>query len=120
MALPDVFIALGSGVGGSILGYLGLRYSARQSANVGQAQIEVDQRKVDQEAFDRFVQRYEQERLSLVHKLDQTMGWLVTSLKYVKELRKDVIHTRPLTPMPEELRAIPVWLLEDDETEGSR
>lgn len=99
MAGPEVvvtWIALGMS---PVFVYLGNRYMAKQSRDAARSTVDVDQRKVDQEAFDSFVSRYEDERRRLTEKLDRTNTWLFAAFAYIGELRHDM-QEAGITPRP--------------------
>lgn len=106
----------------AIVGYAGTKYVARQSRDVGEQEAETNARKVDQEAFDRFVTRYERERDRDQNIITETRRLLRSALRYVNILRGDMRQSiedqRPLQvvrPLPSELRDLP-WDLLDDGT----
>ena len=68
---------------------LGTRFVARQSREVGEQQVEVEQRKVDQEAFDRFVTRYEADRTRQDEELEETR----TELRETRSLFRTALKT---------------------------
>lgn len=98
---------------------LGTRFVARQSREVGEQQVEVEQRKVDQEAFDRFVTRYESDRLRQDEELAETRTELAetrslfrTALKHINLLRGEMRRNDiPLPGLPHELESVPWGLL---------
>lgn len=110
-----ILAGIGSALIGGLLSFLALRYTARSSATVARAQLEVDQRKVDQEAFDRFVARYENERLKLVHQVDQLQGWLSSALQHIHALHEAAERGRRVPPVPSALRNIVLWHMTDGE-----
>lgn len=114
-ALLTVLTSLGGVVFGGVFLYLGNRYVANKSNEVGKAQVEVESRKVDREAFEQFTRTYERELQKLQEQIDRYGKWLVSSLQHIRQLRSDVIHNRELSPFPEELKSIPFWLLADDD-----
>jgi hypothetical protein len=111
----DQFLTLLTSLGGVLAGalflYLGNRYVANKSTEVGRAQVEVENRKVDQASFEQFTRTYEKELQKLQKQIDQTTKWLVISLRHIRQLRSDVLTNRELTKFPDELRNIPFWLL---------
>jgi hypothetical protein len=100
---------------------LGTRFVARQSREVGEQQVEVEQRKVDQEAFDRFVKRYELDRDRQDEELAETRGELRetrslfrTALKHINQLRSELRRRDPhvpVPPLPVSLETVPWDLL---------
>lgn len=121
-SISTVLISLGGGLVGALFLYLGNRYVANKSTEVGVAQVAVENRKVDQAAFEQFTKRYEEEMRKLQKEIDQTTKWLVASLRHIRQLRNDVITNRELSEFPEELRNIPFWLLgsDDDDPTSAR
>lgn len=101
-----------------VLLLLGTRFVARQSRVVGEQQVEVEQRKVDQEAFDRFVTRYEADRQRQDEELEETRTELRetrslfrTALKHINQLRSEMRDRQmPIPPLPEALESVP-WSL---------
>jgi hypothetical protein len=103
---------------------LGTRFVARQSREVGEQQVEVEQRKVDQEAFDRFVKRYETDRDRQDDELEETRGELRetrslfrVALKHINLLRSEMRREEiPLPPLPAALETVPWDFLGQDDT----
>lgn len=111
---------LSSAITGLLL-YLGNRYVARQTRTVGEQQIEVDRRKVDQEAFDRFIARYESDRERQEEEMEEqrtvlenTRALLRTALKHINLLRREM-RDRDITPppLPDTLETVPWGLLDE-------
>lgn len=97
---------------------LGQRFMGKSQETVAEAQVEVDQRKVDQEAFDRFIQQYEKERARLIHQIDQTAGIVEAALRHILQLRRAWPTDTTLPPLPEKLGRY-IWYVEDsDESSG--
>lgn len=95
-----------------VLVYLGNRYMARQSREAAQSTNDVEQRKVDQEAFDSFVKRYEEERMRLTQKLDRTNVWLFAAFAYIGELRRDMVAAGMTPPaIPDTLRDMSLFVM---------
>jgi Zn-dependent M16 (insulinase) family peptidase len=98
---------------------LGTRFVARQSREVGEQQVEVEQRKVDQEAFDRFVTRYESDRqrqdeelAETRHELADTRSLFRVALKHINLLRSEMRRSNMTPPtLPQELETVPWGLL---------
>lgn len=117
--MTNALIGVGSAFITGLLLLLGTRFVARQSREVGEQQVEVDRRKVDQEAFDRFVQRYESDRQRQDEELEETRGDLRetrglfrTALKHINLLRGEM-RNNDMTPpaLPVELETVPWGLL---------
>jgi hypothetical protein len=88
--------------------FVGTRFVAKQSREVGEQQVEVEQRKVDQEAFDRFVDRYEQDRSRQQTIITETRTLLRAALKHINILRGEMReHRVPTPPLPAELEDVP-------------
>lgn len=96
---------------GAVFLYLTQRYIAQKSSDVGRAQVEVEQQKVNQTTFETVMKQYETELKRVQKQVDQTTAWLVLALKHISDLRSDVVHGRSLTAFPEELKSVPFWLL---------
>lgn len=119
--MNDVLIGSGSTVVVGLLLLLGNRFVARQTREVGEQQIEVDQRKVDQEAFDRFVNRYESDRdrqdeelRETREDLQQTRSLFRIALKHINLLRGEMRERRiPLPPLPDPLETVPWGLFSE-------
>lgn len=100
---------------------LGTRFVARQSREVGEQQVEVEQRKVDQEAFDRFVTRYESDRqrqdeelAETRTELQETRSLFRTALKHINQLRGEMRRNEiPIPPLPEALETVPWGLFSE-------
>ncbi len=120
--LVTAFTSLGGVLVGALLLYMGNRYVANKSNQVGRAQVEVESRKVDQAAFEQFTRTYEREMTRLTAQVEQTTKWLALSLQHIKQLRRDVADSRELTAFPQELKDIPFWILDtnDDGTPARR
>lgn len=89
--------------------WLGVRFTARQTRAVGEQQVQVEQRKVDQEAFDRFVTRYEADRQRQDAELDETRTLLGVALRYINLLRAEFRRRDPtVPPLPEQLQKVPL------------
>lgn len=107
-----------------VLLLLGSRFVARQSREVGEQEIEVERRKVDQTAFDRFVSRYEADRARQDDELEETRTELRetrslfrVALKHINQLRSEMRKPAPvIPPLPVELETVPWSLLDADET----
>jgi hypothetical protein len=119
--MPDALIgALGTAVAGLLL-LLGNRFVAKQSREVGEQQVDVDRRKVDQEAFDRFIARYEADRQRQEEELDEQRGVLEntrallrTALKHINLLRREMRdHRLTPPPLPETLETVPWGMLDE-------
>jgi hypothetical protein len=117
--LITVLSSFGGVFAGALFLYLGNRYIANKSNEVGKAQVEVESRKVDQEAFDKFTRTYEKELSKLQRQVDQTTQWLVISLRHIRQLRQDVVNNRALSPFPDELKDIPFWMLDLNDGDGT-
>lgn len=88
--------------------FLGSRFVAKQTRAVGEQQVEVEQRKVDQEAFDRFVDRYEQDRTRQQTIISETRTLLRAALKHINLLRGEMRKAEVvIPPLPEELEDVP-------------
>jgi hypothetical protein len=88
--------------------FLGSRFVARQTREVGEQQVDVEQRKVDQEAFDRFVDRYEQDRTRQQTIITETRTLLRAALKHINLLRGEMRKAEvPIPTLPEELEEVP-------------
>lgn len=118
--MHDALVSAISVVCVAIVGYAGSRYVARQSRDVGEQEAETNARKVDQEAFDRFVTRYERERDRDQNIITETRRLMRSALRYVNLLRGDMRQSieaqQPLTvirPLPSDLRDLPWDLLDD-------
>lgn len=119
--MPDALIGAIATVAAGLLLLLGNRFVARQSRAVGEQQIEVDRRKVDQEAFDRFIARYEADRQRQEEEMDEqrtvldsTRALLRTALKHINLLRREMRnHDQTPPPLPETLETVP-WSLFDE------
>ena len=106
-----------------ILLLLGTRFVARQSREVGEQQVEVEQRKVDQEAFDRFITRYESDRQRQEEQLQETRSELSNTrslfrvaLKHINRLRSEMRDSRiEIPPLPEQLESVPWGLLGEEQ-----
>lgn len=118
-----LLVALSSAITGVLL-YLGNRYVARQTREVGEQQVEVDRRKVDQEAFDRFIARYESDRERQEEEMEEqrtvlqsTQRLLRSALKHINLLRREM-RVRDLTPppLPPELETVPWGLLDEGDS----
>lgn len=122
----DVFIGAGSTIASGFLLYLGSKFVAKQTREVGEQSVEEERRKVDQGAFDRFVARYDADRLRLDEELEETrtrlseaLGLFRTALKHINILRSEMRKPEPiLPPLPDELKDIPWELLHDAEPRG--
>jgi hypothetical protein len=116
-ALAGVLSAFVTGV----LLYFGNRYIARQTREVGVRQVEVEQRKVDQEAFDRFIARYEADRARQDEEMDEqrtvlesTRALLRTALKHINLLRGEMRRSNVTPPpLPDSLETVPWGLLDE-------
>lgn len=102
---------------------LGTRFVARQSRVVGEQQVEVEQRKVDQEAFDRFIARYESDRTRQEEEMEEqrtalenTRALLRTALKHINLLRGEMRRSNVTPPpLPDTLETVPWGLLDEGE-----
>lgn len=118
-ALAGVLSALVTG----LLLYFGNRYVARQTRDVGVRQVEVEQRKVDQEAFDRFIARYESDRQRQEEEMEEqrtvlenTRSLLRTALKHINLLRGEMRRSNVTPPpLPDSLETVPWGLLDEGE-----
>lgn len=120
--MPDALIGVLSAFVTGLLLYLGNRFVARQTREVGEQQVEVEQRKVDQEAFDRFIARYEADRTRQDEELEETRTELRetrslfrTALKHINLLRGEMRRSNVVPPeLPEELADVP-WDMVGDQ-----
>lgn len=88
--------------------FLGSRFVAKQTREVGEQQVDVEQRKVDQEAFDRFVDRYEQDRQRQATIITETRTLLRAALKHINLLRGEMRKANvPPPALPDELEDVP-------------
>lgn len=127
MNWQTVLIGLIGGGFASILSFLGLRYQTRSAQASARAQIEVDQRKVDQGAFNAYM---EQNRMDLDRlrtrlgeaetkltateaKLEQTQLRLIIAVVNLKKTRQAVLDGKELPPFPDELKNVSTWSFED-------
>jgi hypothetical protein len=107
-----------------VLLLLGNRFVARQTREVGERQVEVEQRKVDQEAFDRFIARYEADRTRQDEELEETRTELRetrslfrTALKHINLLRGEMRRREvPVPPLPDDLADVPWDMVGDQST----
>lgn len=119
----DVLVGAGSTIIGAVLLYLGSKFVAKQTREVGEQTVEVEQRKVDQAAFDRFINRYDAERrqqderlVETEQKLTETRNLFWTALKHINLLRGEMRKPNPvIPPLPDTLQDLP-WDLIDDRT----
>ncbi len=92
----------------AVLLFMGSRFVAKQTRQVGEQQVDVEQRKVDQEAFDRFVDRYEQDRTRQQTIITETRTILRAALKHINVLRGEMRKSSvPVPPLPNELEDVP-------------
>lgn len=119
----DAVVGAVSTIISGLLLYYGSKFVARQTRVVGEQTVEVEQRKVDQQAFDRFVGRYEDDRRRQDEELEETRTELRetrklfrTALKHINLLRGEMRKPNPVVPpLPDSLRDIPWDLLDDAE-----
>lgn len=103
---------------------LGTKFVARQSRVVGEQQVAVDQRKVDQETFDRFMTRYDHDRerqdaelAETRQELRDTRSIFRIALKHINLLRSEMRrHEVPVPVLPERLEDVPWSLLGEDQS----
>jgi len=119
--MTETLIGIASAFITGLLLLLGNRYVAKQTREVGEQQVEVEQRKVDQEAFDRFISRYEADRARQDEELEETRSMLQdtrallrAALKHINLLRREMTN-RNVTPppLPETLETVPWGLLNE-------
>lgn len=121
--MTNALLVVASSVITGILVYLGNRYVARQTRAVGEQQVAVDQRKVDQEAFDRFIARYEYDRERQEEEMDEqrsvlenTRALLRTALKHINLLRGELRRASVTPPpLPDQLETVPWGLFDEGE-----
>lgn len=118
--MHDALVSAISVVCVAIVGYAGSRYVARQTRDVGEQEAETNARKVDQEAFDRFMTRYERDRERDQNLITETRRLLRSALQHVNllrgDIRKSIEDQQPipvLRPLPADLRDLPWDLLDD-------
>jgi Zn-dependent M16 (insulinase) family peptidase len=119
--MSETLIGIASAVITGVLLLLGNRYVAKQTREVGEQQVEVEQRKVDQEAFDRFISRYEADRTRQDEELSETRSMLQdtrallrSALKHINLLRNEMRgHKLTPPPLPETLETVPWDLLNE-------
>lgn len=132
MEWQTVVIGLLGGGFASILSFLGLRYQSKSARESAKAQVEVDQRKVDQEAFNAYMEqnRKDLDRLRermieaenkqqiTEQKLEQTQLRLIIAVVNLKKTRQAVMDGKELPPFPDELKSVSTWTF-DDVSSGS-
>ncbi len=127
MNWQTVLIGLCGGGFASVLSFLGLRYQTRSARESARAQVEVDQRKVDQEAFNAYMEqnRKDLDRMRVQldktmeqaakteQKLEQTQLRLIIAVANLKKTRQAVLDGKELPPFPDELKNVATWTFED-------
>jgi hypothetical protein len=117
--MPDAVISAMSVIAVAVVGYLGSRFVAKQTRAVGQAEIEVDQRKVDQEAFDRFISRYERDRERDQNIITDTRRLLRSAVRHINLLRGEMRRSNlDPPPLPNDLLELPWDMLDDGQPPG--
>lgn len=128
-AVPSILAVFITGV----LALLGNRYLANKSTEAAKAQTEVDQRKVDQEAFNIHLKEYERDRIYMRErledrekdvrrieaKLDDTDRKLMIAVVCLKKTRTAFLDGQDLPVFPPELRAVQTWRYEEQEEGGT-
>jgi hypothetical protein len=127
MEWQTILIGLLGGAFASVLSFLGLRYQTRSAKESAKAQVEVDQRKVDQEAFNAYMEqnRKDLDRLrermidaeakqeATEQKLEQTQLRLIIAVVNLKKTRQAVLDGKELPPFPDELKSVSTWTFDD-------
>lgn len=127
MEWQTILIGLLGGAFASILSFLGLRYQTRSARESAKAQVEVDQRKVDQEAFNAYMEQNrkdldrlrerlretEDKQAATEQKLEQTQLRLIIAVVNLKKTRQAVLDGKELPPFPDELKSVSTWTFDD-------
>ena len=133
MNWETLLIGLAGGGFSAVLGYLGLRYQTRSARESARAQVEVDQRKVDQEAFNAYMEQNrkdldrlrdrlidtENKQAQTETKLEQTQLRLIIAVVNLKKTRQAVLDGKELPPFPDELKNVATWSFEDQANANS-
>lgn len=123
-----------AGVIGAIFVYLGQRVIAKSSKEVGQAQVQVDQRRVDIEAFTKFTSEYDKQLSDVRKQLDvrdtriAEMGeriernnrLLVIAVVALRRTRQAFLDGLSIPDFPEQLRDVPTWQYDEELRETER
>lgn len=127
MNWQTILVGLLGGGFASVLSFLGLRYQTRSAKESAKAQVEVDQRKVDQDAFNAYMEqnRKDLDRLrtrlnesetkqSVTEaKLEQTQLRLIIAVVNLKKTRQAVLDGKELPPFPDELKSVSTWTFDE-------
>lgn len=127
MNWQTILVGLLGGGFASVLSFLGLRYQTRSAKESAKAQVEVDQRKVDQDAFNAYMEqnRKDLDRLrsrlnesetkqsATEAKLEQTQLRLIIAVVNLKKTRQAVLDGKELPPFPDELKSVSTWTFDE-------